>query len=146
MTHTVRLHNEGSRVRACQLVAEAPDNWECVVRPPQKPDRSAEQNNLQFKWATEVAQQRQDVTIEDVRHEWKLRYGVPILRRDSEQFRETYDKILKPRTYEEKIDAMRIVDVTSTMTVKQMQEYLDTVQRESLQAGFFLTDPDRTSK
>ena len=46
-------------------------------------DRSKDQNALQFLWATEAAFQRGDLTAEEVRREWKLRHGVPILRDDS---------------------------------------------------------------
>lgn len=107
-----------------------------------KPDRSAEQNRLQFKWATEVAQQCGDRSIDEIREDWKLRHGVPILRRDLEQFRDIYDEILKPRSYEEKLKAMKYISVSSIMTVKQMQEYLDAIQREALQQGFLLTEPE----
>ncbi|MEN9924038.1 MAG: hypothetical protein RL268_164 [Pseudomonadota bacterium] len=105
-------------------------------------DRSSEQNRLQFLWSHEAAQQRGDVTFEEVRHEWKLRYGVPILRRDSAGFRAVYDKMLKPLGYTDKLELMAYMPVTSEFSVRQMIEYLDTVQRETLQQGIVLTDPD----
>lgn len=105
-------------------------------------DRSLEQNRLQFLWCHEAAEQRGDMTFEDVRHEWKLHYGVPILRRDSAEFRAVYDKVLKPRPYADKLAVMAFMPVTSEFTVRQMVEYLDTVQRETLQQGIRLTDPD----
>lgn len=105
-------------------------------------DRSLEQNHLQFLWSNEAAQQRGDVTFDEVRHEWKLHYGVPILRRDSASFRAVYDKTLKPLAYVDKLKLMAFVPVTSEFTVRQMVEYLDTVQRETLQLGIRLTDPD----
>lgn len=105
-------------------------------------DRSSEQNRLQFLWANEVAQERGDVTFEEVRHEWKLRYGVPILRRDSAEFRAAYDKMLKPLPYADKLELMAFMPVTSEFNVRQMVEYLDTVQRATLEQGIRLTDPD----
>lgn len=105
-------------------------------------DRTSEQNRLQFLWANEVAQQRGDMTFEEVRHVWKLHHGVPILRRDSAGFRATYDKILKPLPYSDKLALMAVIDVTSEFNVRQMIEYLDTVQRETLEQGIRLTDPD----
>lgn len=105
-------------------------------------DRSLEQNKLQFMWCHEAAQERGDVTFEEVRHEWKLHYGVPILRRDSAAFRATYDRILKPLPYADKLALMAFMPVTSEMNVRQMVEYLDTVQRETLRQGIRLTDPD----
>ncbi len=105
-------------------------------------DRSLRQNSIQFLWANETAQQRGDCTFEEVRTDWKLRHGVPILRRDSEDFRAFYDKALKRLPHELKLRAMAYVPVTSVMGVRQMTEYLETVQRETLQQGVRLTDPE----
>jgi hypothetical protein len=105
-------------------------------------DRSKDQNALQFLWATEVANQLGDRTADEVRREWKLHHGVPILREDSADFRELYDRAIKPLPYEMKLQAMGFIPVTSEMKVRQMVRYLDTVQRECLQQGIRLTDPD----
>lgn len=105
-------------------------------------DRSKDQNALQFLWATEAASQFGDRTAEEVRHEWKLHHGVPILREDSAHFREIYDRAIKPLPYEQKLMAMAFIPVTSEFNVRQMVRYLDTVQRECLQQGIRLTDPD----
>lgn len=106
-------------------------------------DRTKDQNALQWLWATQAAQQRGDVTADEVQREWKLRFGVPILREDSAEFRETYDSLIKDQlSYEEKLEAMRLIDVTSALKVRQMVRFLDTVQRECLTQGIELTDPD----
>lgn len=76
-------------------------------------DRSLDQNRLQFLWAREAAEQRGDVTADEVRREWKLRHGVPILREESAEFRATYDRAVKPLPYEQKLEAMHIIDVSS---------------------------------
>lgn len=105
-------------------------------------DRSLEQNRLQFQWAREAAEQRGDVTPDEVRRDWKLRHGVPILREASASFRETYDRVLRPLPFEDKLRAMSLVEVSSLMTVRQMVQYLDTIQRECAEQGIRLTDPD----
>lgn len=105
-------------------------------------DRSKDQNALQFLWATEAANQLGDQTADEVRREWKLRHGVPILREDSADFRKIYDEAIKPLSYAMKLAAMAFIPVTSEMKVRQMVRYLDTVQRECLQQGIRLTDPD----
>lgn len=105
-------------------------------------DRTRDQNALQWLWATEAASQLGDRTAEEMQREWKLRHGVPILREDSAEFRDIYDRLLKPRGYEEKLEAMQFIDVTSAMKVRQMVRFLDTVQRECLEQGIRLTDPD----
>ena len=143
MNKTVRLVGPSQREYAKGLIDSAPDGWIVNIGPKKKRDRSIEQNRLQFKWATEVAAQCQDRSIEEVRNDWKLRHGVPILRRDDAGFREFYDTGLKHLpTFEQKLVAMRYVPISSLMSVHQMQEYLDLIQRESLQQGYMLTDPD----
>ena len=106
-------------------------------------DRSLEQNRTQFLWAREAADQRGDMTTEEVRCEWKLHFGVPILRAESEAFRDVYDAAIKPLPYELKLKAMRFIPVTSEMNVRQMVAYLDTIQRECAEQGIRLTDPER---
>lgn len=106
-------------------------------------DRSLEQNRTQFLWAREAADQRGDMTTEEVRCEWKLIYGIPILRAESEEFRDVYDAAIKPLPYELKLKAMRFIPVTSEMNVRQMVAYLDTIQRECAERGIRLTDPER---
>ena len=105
-------------------------------------DRTLDQNRLQFLWAREASEQRGDVTADEVRHEWKLHHGVPILREESAEFRDVYDTAIKPLPYHLKLKAMRFIPVTSEMKVKQMVRYLDTVQRECAELGIKLTDPD----
>jgi hypothetical protein len=105
-------------------------------------DRSLDQNELQWMWATEAARQRGDMTSEEIQCEWKLIYGVPILREEEASFREVYDEALKGQPYPVKLKAMRFLPITSIMSVKQMTKFLDTVQRECAEQGIRLTDPD----
>ena len=105
-------------------------------------NRSQAQSRLQFLWAREAAEQRGDRTPEEQRNEWKLRFGVPILREDSPEFRETYDRLIKPLSYEEKVKAMDLISVTSLLKVRQMVRYLDAIERECAEEGVVLTAPD----
>jgi Fe-S cluster assembly scaffold protein SufB len=105
-------------------------------------DRSLDQNRLQFLWAREAAEQLGDRTPQELRNEWKLRFGVPIMREDSPEFRDTYDRLIKPLTYEQKVRAMELIEVTSLMKVRQMVRYLDAIERECAEQGIRLTDPD----
>lgn len=107
-------------------------------------DRTGEQNRLQWLWAKEVAEQLGDRDAADVQADWKLRHGIPILREDSPSFRETYDRILKPLTYEAKLNAIKFLDleVTRAMRVRQMVRYLDAVERECRENGIEITEPD----
>jgi Fe-S cluster assembly scaffold protein SufB len=105
-------------------------------------DRSLEQNRLQFMWVREAAEQLGDRTPEEMRSDWKLRHGVPIMREDSPDFRDTYDRLIKPLTYEQKLKAMHLIEVTSLMKVRQMVRYLDAIDRECAEQGIVLTQPD----
>lgn len=105
-------------------------------------DRTRDQNALQWLWATETANQLGDSTPDDVQCQWKLHHGVPILREDSADFRDLYDRSIKPLPYHLKLEAMRLISVTSKMKVRQMVRYMDAVQRECLSLGLRLTDPD----
>jgi hypothetical protein len=107
--------------------------------------RSTEQNALQWRWMQEIAEQRGDVTAQEVQAECKLTIGIPILRRDDMAFREQYDATVKGLTYEQKLLVMQPpieFPVTSRMTVKQKTEYLDAVFRQWTERGFVLTTPE----
>lgn len=105
-------------------------------------DRTGQQNKLMWLWATEAAHQRGDVTPAEVQREWKLIHGVPILREDDEDFRETYRIAIKPLAYPQKLKAMDLVEVTSRMKVRQMVRFLDAVGQECAENGIVLTEPD----
>ena len=107
-------------------------------------DRSAEQNKLAFKWYKEVSEQTGE-DIEDVRARCKLEIGVPIMR-ENDRFRETYDRLIRPLPYPDKIDLIKALDlpVTRLMNVRQMTRYLDIVFRTHAEIGIALTvPPDR---
>lgn len=108
-------------------------------------DRSSEQNRLAFKWYIEISDQTGE-DREDVRARCKLEVGVPILRSENEKFRVTYDLILRPVQYAEKLAFVRDADlpITRLMNVEQMSRYLDIVFRRHAEIGVALTiPPDR---
>ncbi len=139
MAHRI-ISTEGDRAAFVRLLSGL--KLPLTVEWTQGRDRTLDQNALQFLWANEAANQRGDSTADEVRCEWKLHHGVPILRADSPAFRELYDAAIKPLPYPLKLKAMRFVPVTSEMNVRQMVRYLDTVQRECAEQGIRLTDPD----
>lgn len=118
-------------------------------------DRSSEQNRLSQKWYAEIAEQTGEER-EDVRARCKLEIGVPILREASEPFRNTYDRLIRPLDYDDKIDLIRSTDmpVTRLMNVTQMTLYMDEVFRRHASVGIALTvppdkyafDPERARK
>lgn len=107
-------------------------------------DRSSEQNKLAFKWYKEISEQTGE-DVEDVRARCKLEVGVPILR-ENDDFKRTYDRLIRPLGYPDKIDLIRTTDlpVTRLMKVEQMSRFLDIVFRQHAEIGVVLTvPPDR---
>jgi hypothetical protein len=92
--------------------------------------RSLDHNAISHIWYAQIATELREDTPEGVHCECKLRFGVPILRAEDEDFRAFYDKAIKNSlTYEQKVEAMRFVPVTRLMTTDQMKRYLDDMQR-----------------
>jgi len=103
--------------------------------------RSLDQNALSHALYTQIAAQLEDQTVQEIRAECKLRYGVPILRAASDEFRNRYDKVIKPHDYETKLALMEWLPVTSLMDKAQFSEYVDTVIREYSKAGISIVMP-----
>lgn len=109
-----------------------------------EPKRSLQQNRLAFQWCMD-AEGQGDQTAPEYRAYCKLHFGVPILRAESEKFREQYDRIVRPLPYEQKLALMlEPIDfpVTRLMTVKQKTRYLDAIYQHFRGLGFELTHPD----
>jgi hypothetical protein len=98
-------------------------------------------NNQNATWAmfyNIISKHRGDMTAPEVKRECKLRYGVPILRAENEAFRAFYDAGLKMLKYEQKLEAMEFVPVTSIMSKSQGMVYTETLQREYAAQGIVL--------
>jgi hypothetical protein len=104
-------------------------------------DRSLPQNSLTHAWYGQIARELR----EDDELGWKcyckLHHGVPLMREDDE-FRATYDAVIKPLTYEQKLIAMRCWPVTSLMTKEQLSKYAEAVQADFLHRGVRLEFPE----
>ena len=93
-------------------------------------------------WYREAAEQLKEYTPLEYRKICKLTLGIPILRGDDYEFQQRYDRILKPHTYEEKIEIMDWFPVTSVMSVKLKKEFLDAQYVYLTGLGARLTEPD----
>lgn len=105
--------------------------------------RSVDQNKLQRKWLLE-AQAQGDQTAEEYRGFCKLHFAVPILRWELPEFREKYDRIVKPLPYESKLELMQEpldFPCTRLMTKDQKARYLDAIYQHFTGLGMRLTDP-----
>lgn len=104
-------------------------------------DRSLHQNALSHAWYEQLSRELPDDTAEGWKCFCKLHVGVPILRRDDEDFRAAYDASIKAMAYETKLKAMRILPVTSVMTTAQLTEYLEEVRELFIKRGVHLEFP-----
>ncbi len=108
--------------------------------------RTIEQNRLAMMWIKEAAEQLGDRSFEELRGECKLRFGVPILRAENEDFRKRYDELVRPMPYETKLALMVEpfdMPVTRLMKINQLTAYLDRLSQHFLEQGIVLTDPDK---
>lgn len=92
--------------------------------------RSLNQNDLSHAWYEQIACELREDDALGWKCYCKLHHGVPILRAEDSDFRETYDAVLLPLTYEQKREAMKCWPVTSLMTKPQLSKYLEEVQKD----------------
>lgn len=104
-------------------------------------DRTGQQNRLQWKWASEAGEQFGE-TAGEVQRRWKLDHGLPILCEDSAEYR-SIAEALERLDYEQRKLMMAKIAVTSEMNVRQMVKFMDAVERECLEQGIVLTQPDQ---
>lgn len=104
--------------------------------------RTLDQNAISHALYTQIAAQLEDQTVQEVRAECKLRFGIPILRAGNPDFKAMYDKAIRATLdYEEKLKAMEFLPVTRLMDKAQFSEYLDTVIREYSKQGLSILMP-----
>lgn len=109
--------------------------------------RSLDQNAISHCWYEQLARELREYDELGWKCHCKLNYGVPILRAEDEQFREFYDSTIKDTlTYEQKIQAMKYLPVTSLMTKPQLSKYLETMQEAFVRQGVVLEFPKEEAK
>ena len=139
---TWRIKTEGDREQVLKAVRNRA--LPCTVEITKGLPRSNEQNRLQRKWMKE-AEEQGDQTAEEYRGYCKLHFGVPIMRQQSEVWKEKYDRIIKPLPYVQKLEMMMEpfdFPVTRAMSTASEKKYLDQVHLFFTSQGFKLTDPE----
>ena len=106
--------------------------------------RSNAMNRTIHKWFAEVAKHYGDRSEAEVKAECNLIYGVPIKRRDDEEWASAFGYLFDSLNRPSKIKAIRVLDVpvTRDMTVRQLGEYMDQMSRDYRSEGVYLTDPE----
>jgi hypothetical protein len=107
-------------------------------------DRSLDFNAQSHVWYEQLSRE----LTEDDALGWKcfckLHFAVPIMRAEDEEFRTFYDTAIKGLSYEQKLQAMKYMPVTSLMTNPQFKKYCDEMQKHFLGRGVALEflEPD----
>ena len=143
---TIRLSNKHQLIHAIKLVEELPLNgsYEVIIQEYVEP-RTLAQNRLQFKWYQEAAAQNPQDDAKGYRAYCKLHIGIPILRAENEGFREKYDRVIMPLSYQQKLELMVEpfdFPVTRLMRKKQKAKFLDQVFEHLTSLGIKLTEPE----
>ena len=86
--------------------------------------RTIPQNRLFYLMYDIIGRQLYGGDEHHARNECKLTIGVPILRRDSDKFHETYDRLIKPASYEDKLAMMEYISISSLFVKAQGTEYI----------------------
>ena len=141
---TFYINNDLDRSKAMTVISKLSlegENHYSMKISTDNESRSDKQNRLSFMWYQILG----SLTGHGKKHEratCKLHYGIPILRRDDAEFNVFYKQALINLTYEQKLQAMEYLPVTSLMSVKQFAEYLNTVDQESATKGHILPHPE----
>ena len=104
--------------------------------------RSLDQNAISHAWDEQLARELREEDALGWKSFCKLHFGVPLLRAEDEQFRAFYDTaMLKTLTYEQKLQAMAYLPVTSLMNKEQLSKYLEAMQGHFIKQGVMLEFP-----
>lgn len=143
MTQTVIISGPRAHEVAHELVKVAPLDHSVTVAPP-KTKRTPNQNRTLHMWFGEIAQQRDDWDASEVKGFCHRQWGLPIKLRD-EQFAWVWSQSGQRLGYERQcaLLASGVLNVSSSMTTKELKEYMDAMQRHFLGEGVRLTNPDR---
>lgn len=121
--------------------------WEVITKPYVK-DRSIPQNKLAFKWYKERGEQNGNGAHYE-RLFCKFVYGCPVMIQQEADadtgettFTDFYTKLIERYTFEECVNSMEFIEVTSMFKVKPFVSYLNTIEGESVNQGLHLSHPD----
>ena len=140
---TIILTGPTQRLAAIAEVMALPDNTVLTFRDADE-TRTVKQNRLLHKWFADIATALGDQSAAEVKVDCNLKYGRPIKARDNPDWEAVFGFVFRGLDIEKKRKAVLILDIpfTRDMTVKQLREYMDQMQRDYAAEGIALTDPD----
>lgn len=131
----IPLTNPRAREYATKIVTTAPDGWVARITPP---PRTLAQNAGTHVLYEIIASALPEDDAAGWKRYCKLHHGVPILRVEDPQFRDAYDKSIKPLSYETKLAIMTYWPVTSLMDKGQISRYIDALRADFEPRGVIL--------
>lgn len=139
-----RIIIRGAEQRA--LVSEILSNVEqdgtveVLIRPYHK-DRSYEQNRLYWKWIGVIIDELESEDTKKSIHEaFKHMFLVPLLSRDSERFFNLMKIVNEQGTKEDQTELISALS-TTRLSVKQMTEYLNEIEKHAASLSIVLPQP-----
>jgi hypothetical protein len=103
--------------------------------------RSTAQNSTAEAWYGQIAQ-ADGFSQGEAKVECKMRFGLPIMKRDRPDWIEKWSPIYSVFEYEKQRIVFEFIPMTSLFTTKQMAEYMTAIQREYVSHGVALIDPE----
>lgn len=106
--------------------------------------RTDAMNRTIHKWFSEIAAHYGDRDAIDVKADCNLKYGRHILVRDDPEWCAAWGDVFDALSYAAVHRIVRKLDIpfTRRMTVKQLGEYMDAMQRDYRSEGVKLVDPE----
>lgn len=148
MKHKIAITSEELRNRVIEIVKALPlEIAHEIIIQEHKKDRSKEQNSLMWKWLTVIGNELGE-SKEDVHERYKGMFLVHIYERDNPAYADMIQSlrtIYKQGMHSEALALKkRIVELTSTSTatVKQMAEYLDSIEHHAATLAIRLSHPE----
>ncbi len=148
MKQKVICHTEQHRNRAIEIIRNMPLEpvHEVIIREYKK-DRSADQNALYWKWLTIIGAELGEPK-EAMHERYKAAFLVNIYTRDNTEYASMIQSLRNVYKSGLQAEAMalhkKVVELTSTTsaTVAQMSEYLDSIKRAATELNITLPGED----
>ena len=141
MTATRTIRHPEDWVSFCAWLQDHPNPY--PFRICEGAGRSLSQNALLHMWFGQIAAQRSDVSLDDVKGEMHRRFGLDIRLRNP-QFEWVWNQSGAKLSYEKQCAALGsgVFGVSSGMTTKELKKYLDALHAYATEQGWRLTIPE----
>ena len=139
---TIILRGQSQRDLAKQRIDEAKDDARVLITET-KEARTSAQNRTIHMWFGQVAKHSGDWDATEVKGFCHRQWGLPIKMRCA-QFSWIWERTGSKMPYEKqcKLLASGVLNVSSSMSVEELSEYMEAMSRHYRSEGVYLTDPE----